>query len=282
MIEGDPSKQNKTNPENKTPDTTAFPASKPLPATRKGEDYRQTKTHDWYDYATLLITVLGLYGLFYYAYWAGVQGIAATFALNAAKSEFDLSERPWIYADGDIIAPISRSPDGSSLSTTVEFTIHNLGYSPAIAVSLYIDDPLYSIPITPDLAVKQSKLCDPSARVSGSPIAPEITVFPSQQGRPEDKLIFLSGFMIPKTMDEKSRQGGKPWQTITPAVVGCIHYGFEFDQSPHQTPFIYQIADIVTKRSSLEFWDPFGINPTISTPKMSLDLRELPSALNPN
>jgi len=44
--------------------------------TGKGKTEGEHKERDWYEWATLVIAVFGLLGLWYYAYWAKVQAVA--------------------------------------------------------------------------------------------------------------------------------------------------------------------------------------------------------------
>jgi hypothetical protein len=77
---------------------------------------------DWYDLTNLVITVFALFGLWYYACWAGVQGVANKESADAAVG----ASRAWMVPTGPTIAR-----EGSDIR--LSFT--NGGKTPAVHLS---------------------------------------------------------------------------------------------------------------------------------------------------
>jgi hypothetical protein len=90
MVEENPASENKPNTGEEQISRTPTTSNKqPDITSDSGTDYREKKQRDCYDWITLSIAILGLFGLWYYAYWAKAQATANTDAANAAKASAD-------------------------------------------------------------------------------------------------------------------------------------------------------------------------------------------------
>ena len=87
MIESEAA-NSKKNSANEPSAATAFVVDKPLPTASESGNSRYDKKRDCYDYISLLIAVLGLGGLWYYAYWSKVQAVSAVTTARSAGETY--------------------------------------------------------------------------------------------------------------------------------------------------------------------------------------------------
>jgi len=130
VVEQDPPAKNEENPASETP-SAAVNARNPNPeASKKCEYQRQRKERDWYDCVTLLIAVLGLIGVWYYAYWSKVQSISTRDAAKAARDTARAAveaNRPWVGPEGQTIDSLRVGE-----IPKVILVLKNFGRSPAL------------------------------------------------------------------------------------------------------------------------------------------------------
>jgi hypothetical protein len=141
MVESNPPEQNKTAGEHQPPAGSLRTGNKePLIATNGHTANRYKKKRDTYDCVSLIIAIAGLFGLWYYAYWARLQAGGTIDAANAARISAEAAK---IQADAAIglsrawMIPATwtlsteRYPDGS-VAEHVEILWANVGHVPAI------------------------------------------------------------------------------------------------------------------------------------------------------
>jgi hypothetical protein len=199
MIEQDPTAKNQQNPSNQPPDTSGVAGGPDGETSNRCKTEGQRKERDWYDGITLGIAVLGLFGLWYYAYWAKVQAIAT----NNSVTQQILSIRPVLYHNG--VDWVEKPSNGLIPSTAkVKVRWKNFGSSLAVrAISaghIYVRPSEQKAPIDP--------ACDENIPVAdGETVG---AVAPNEAGEPK------LGFAPDQNTDEMD---GKVLY-----VSGCIYY----------------------------------------------------------
>lgn len=143
MVESHPAKSNKTNGENEPFAATSLAADKPLPTVSESRNCRRDEERDCYDYISLLIALVGLGGLWYYANWSKVQAvgtlIAAQSASNAANAAKDSAEaelvsvRAWLVPFDIKPPPIAELKPGDSFEIDFQNDGKTIALEPAIS-----------------------------------------------------------------------------------------------------------------------------------------------------
>ena len=156
------------------------------------------------------------------------------------KDQILADNRPWVSVDISITDDLEFGTPMGSLG--LMYLMKNHGRSPAVGV--YISSTVYLWrPGGKEIVAEQSRWCemarqDPTMNSIGGE-----TLFPDQE-RSNPIIFSVSKGAIDNSL--YLLPSGMLSEWISPFIVGCISYRFTFDNSLHQTPFIFQI----TMRSS--------------------------------
>ena len=180
--------------------------------------------------------------------YSQIQASAAASQAQIAQREFELSERPWVYAENiELIDGLTYDINGARI--TLRFWLKNVGHSPAIGTWVNVEP----LPVISDLVIEQKRYCDQFRTYKADPHAIGDTIFPDQVkiqtqtitiGRKDlDTLIET----WTKTIRKSNPHVKKFVIPFTPAVVGCVDYRFPFASGHHQTPIILQLSGVNSK-----------------------------------
>lgn len=174
---------------------------------------------------------------------ANKQAVSAATQALTAQREYELSERPWVYADVMLAKPLTYDVNGASI--TVRFILRNVGHSPAASTLINMAAYPQGAPSrASDPILEQKKLCDPMRLYPPDPHAGGFTLFPNQTPPTEDMTVTISRKEISDTQvaEIKRWRLAKPLNFLAPIIVGCIDYRFEFSPNTHhQTGFIFNL-----------------------------------------
>jgi hypothetical protein len=158
---------------------------------------------------------------------------AALLSAQTAQRQLELSERPWVSIDQVVFgSPLVFDQNGGRI--TLQFLLRNTGNSPAEYVN--IDGEFIPFPLSKErwyVPIEQRRLCD-AIRLQTFKMS-LVTLFPNTTSpysvtftmNPTD---IAQGLIYPEKRD---------W--ITPIIIGCIDYRFEFANGHHQTGFSYYV-----------------------------------------
>jgi hypothetical protein len=277
VVEQDPPAKNEESTASETP-SAAVNARSPNPqAPKKCEYQRQRKERDWYDCVTLIIAVFGLFGVWYYAYWAKVQAIANGNAANAAASaaraatsqaataqqQLELSERPWIKIKHRIVGPLTFGVPGWKepvANAVIEDTVENVGQSVALDVLQWEDIIPLDYESSDKIALaRQNQWCDANRHPAGS--LPGYILFPHD--------AFVQNEIVGPTMETVLKAAKASPKGLTGKVsfvmVGCVSYRipFESPNAPrHETKFMYTLGHPAV--DGVQPWiEPHGTHPEL-------------------
>ncbi len=188
------------------------------------------------------------------------SGIAA----NAAKKSAEVAEktlvaiqRPWVSVKASIASDLKFTPEGGRVS--ILFRLKNIGQTPATGT--WIDARIFPSGPKRDAFTEKKKLC--SRRESASPKGKAMghILFPG------DEVVLIESLPISSKEIEQFRvdmaeyhkdPSLKTFPVISPALVGCVSYGFAFDNSFHSTGIAEDIHRIDPKHPGAAF----GIEPS--------------------
>lgn len=212
-------------------------------------DYCRSKYERYgnWDNVKKIIEVVGVIGLIAYVIINHGLLVATQQQLDLARSEFEATQRPWIFAQtaqiGD--AGLELNPAGMKKSAgfvygfdgawiELVFTLINEGHSPAkrvaILPAIYARDVSTPEKNAVDMQRGWAKTkCDETR--SGETVVGGITLFPNA---PESEKVWMR---MPTA--EVMRLIGTPMTTIM--VTGCVDYQYEFGAGHHQTQFLYEV-----------------------------------------
>jgi hypothetical protein len=165
--------------------------------------------------------------------WLSVAGIFAAYfawrtlsAISGQLEQMKVDQRPWIPPNLAIAGPLVFNDAGASLPIYGDF--ENTGKSPAVSVRVAIFL-FFGIGHT-DNRESQRTRCDAQRYVERPSSGP--VVFPG------DTHFWLSSPGAPRRGMIISNDGA-----AFPSVLGCIIYYSTFDETQHQTRFIYRLRE---------------------------------------
>lgn len=191
---------------------------------------------------------------------SAAQSAAATIqSARAAQQQLELANRPWLTVHPEI-----SSLDFGELGVviTLRLRLRNIGHSPATHVQAIAEAHVGSV----DLEAARRNSCGPgeanfrkhlysstlkrsTTESLNSTEEGDFTVFPKEESYSD---VFLQTGRL--EVQEFFAQAGDLAQKygfhqngVTPAVVGCVNYYFDFDHSQHQTGFAYWVKDAKAK-----------------------------------
>jgi hypothetical protein len=168
------------------------------------------------------------------------QADAARSTANAAKKSADIAEktmvsthRPWVSVSLHIGSGFTFNEQGGNI--TIVFRMKNIGNSPAVGTHINAEA---IIGFGPNDAIVKQKTMIAAARKYSGPIASSF----GQMLFPGDEITEAITFQMSREYIKKSET--KAGKNIIPYIVGCVVYGFSFDESVHKTGFIGQVLQI--------------------------------------
>ena len=193
--------------------------------------------------AILLVLITGTY-TYYSAKQTEATQDAASAAISAAdvaRQTLEAANRPWITAKAEIASPLQFNNAGAS--TTISFSLKNIGHSPAISPQFRAD--IVTLPEkTWQSAEIRQAIKDECNRVgdsfAGSPhLIP--TLFPDDSST----LNFAAGInrdgmanALQQTQSGPSQHPG----SVRLYVVACVDYRWSYASSPQQTGYGFQLG----------------------------------------
>ena len=183
--------------------------------------------------ASTVIIALGavVTGIVAYYQWRALNSTDRTMdeQLQVMRQSLAAGERPWLaLTDVTLLSDIANNPQGTR--ARVRFTLRNVGRTPARGVGasprLYVMSPS-----APDLLSAQERTCE-QARTYFPKLG--AVVFPNETTT-YDFDLSISG----EAIDDAVR--GKTRETLSYVVFGCVTYGFTFDDTVHQTRFMFNV-----------------------------------------
>lgn len=169
----------------------------------------------------------------------GVARQSAGAAITAAKAAekgnrinqqiYAANQRPWVSFEVTVGGPLRYDVNG--MNVTLDFTVRNVGRTPALYVFPAPSLHLRREGHRDDLAVQQ-RLCAQERERPVSQREIGVTVFPGQ--------VVTLPHMIISVSKEEVIAGTLPrTKWLVPIIVGCINYQSAFEEIRHQTRFIY-------------------------------------------
>lgn len=166
---------------------------------------------------------------------AKTQAEAASHTAIMTERQLEMSERPWVSADAEIISPFTFDIRGAHVS--IQFILKNIGHSPAVGI--WIETTFFILGQGhPNPVIEQKKVCDLIQQRSPDPRSLGYTLFPGDQ-------ISQNITVNLNAVDIKKFEKDIHAPFIAPTVAGCVDYKFEFSQGHHQTGFVYDVMKIV-------------------------------------
>ena len=168
------------------------------------------------------------------------------------NQQLDLEQRPWLSADVKILGPLTFDATGNG-NMLVSIAIENTGHSPAS----YAFDETRFVPMgvkrdqtdkgkgfsTPKEA---DRICNTLKQRAENPTnkanAVGYTLFPNRVAVRIQPLQLHSADIKEALAYSRPFQGNANY--IMPIIVGCIDYGFVFEQGRHQTQFSWTVDRI--------------------------------------
>lgn len=166
--------------------------------------------------------------------------VAAQSTANAAKKSADIAEktmvsahRPWVSVRLDIGSGLTFNEQGGNI--IIVFKMKNVGNSPAVGTRV---NAKVILGFNPKDAIIEQKTMLATAQKYPSPIANTFgqMLFPGEEFT-QTISFTISHEAIKKNEIENSGM-------TTPFIVGCVVYGFSFDESIHKTGVIGQVFRI--------------------------------------
>ena len=164
---------------------------------------------------------------------AAQESAKAANAANVLNRDIFLSTvRPWVsFASEGFNGPLTYGEDGASVR--LRFVLQNVGHSPAVGV--HVEAEVFSaLDEQVDLVTRMRQFCD---RIKSAPTGRNFgyVLFPAAPPMTQDINLSISKEVVAKTSVK-----GSP-QFLVPIVIGCIDYKFVFEDTHHQTGFIYTV-----------------------------------------
>jgi hypothetical protein len=176
-----------------------------------------------------------------------LTGIAA----NAAKKSADIAEktmigtqRPWVSVRLNLWSGLKFDEQGGHVSIVLR--MKNVGNSPAVGTHV---DAEVVLGFGPKYAIAEQKRMLATRQKAGPRLVDSTfgyMLFPGEEFLYEINFL-ISREQIKKYQTEMSRDFKKDrtiFKFINPNIVGCVIYGFSFDESVHKTGFIGEIFTV--------------------------------------
>jgi hypothetical protein len=191
----------------------------------------------------LLALVLTLVVLVLYTIYTHDSTLAAQRSADIANKQLEQSSRPWISVKRAVVPPIVFDEKGGSI--TIEFMMKNIGHSPAMYTVLNTDVVLSEVP------VRQTALCGwgHSTWENQEQISHTfgVTILP------DDQLVRRITYRLDAEAIKRASETGHGF--ITPTLVGCADYQFEFAPGHHKTAFVDEVFRADKDHLDSEFAD---------------------------
>lgn len=177
---------------------------------------RQLCIAKWLNAITLFAGIVGIFGLFI------LYG-----TLKTTQRQVDLAHRPWVKP----IISISKSKpiiigDDGSVTFAVEIGLRNVGNMPALHVATHLF--LATQDYRPGHAkIWQREFCTPFRSLPFERFLYP-TLFPGETTTQEEVL----------TLDPREGKAALSRNEMSPIIIGCVDYGYEFSDRHHQTGII--------------------------------------------
>lgn len=147
---------------------------------------------------------------------------------TTALRQFEITDRPWLAVDIELISPLTFDEQGGYL--TFRIFAKNVGRSLAInaTVNTKIVIPIFSGELSGQVIAEQLRVCQ--------------TVdsrFMSYAVFPEQTFVSDRGFRLGQQELEQSRIMNT--DAVEIYLVGCVDYQFSGHEAHHQTRFVYQV-----------------------------------------
>lgn len=198
------------------------------PSFRAGRDVTTVRNRpgrlEYVSFAVGLLTLLALavYTLINYQLY------------KTTRRQFEMSERPWVYADVSVVGPLVFEKDGSA-HVTLRFDLKNIGHSVAVSVNPSVGLFALQTGLPEEIAVDRRRICGQRpSRTHG------MTVFPGQKKPP----YFIKPSMTAARVEPGRLKFAKPRAGLLELhIIGCIEYRASFSSTDHQTGFNYDLAE---------------------------------------
>lgn len=184
-------------------------------------------------------------------------------------NSFIATQRPWIPPNVQVEGPLTWGPNGATI--TLRFVLRNIGLTPAMNVFVYFE--LYPMGADFPRPVEKQKSVSDRIRQSAGTRPIGYTIFPGETLQ-VDSSKSISRDDIKRIAVWIKKTHGDTTISFIPVIVGAISYRFASGDEEHQTGFIFHLAQIDPKNSSLL---PSSIYPEKGDVPASL-LRLIPDA----
>jgi hypothetical protein len=220
-----------------------------------------------------------LIGLFCYAHSASIQAVANKRSADAglisaqtAQAQLELSERPWVSVDFEILQPLSFDDKGASLG--VRWHLKNIGHS--IASKVTVRDTLFAVNLTGKFVdiysspvAEESRMCEPTPWLTEmSSIITGFRLFPDEDvSRLDTARVSQADIAKANTWLNTPKPTG-PLDSVGIMLVGCVTYQSIFGH--HHTGFLRVLGAAQPDGSTTIRITPSGTHPDLTLEQFSI------------
>ncbi len=188
-----------------------------------------------------------------YTGFTGILLLMNKCSLDETRTEFEINQRPWVYADETAAAgPLTFDANGRIFRLKVQF--HNSGNTPATFVYinglLIIDEPSESFSPFARRKTQQRRCAAVRDSQSTNPQT-QLTLFPKTHWD-----VSSWGAYVKREDIEKARRQQGMLRTL-PYLIFCMDYRFTYTNDPHLTTELFSLtSDTPVSLFSMNAGDP--------------------------
>jgi hypothetical protein len=207
------------------------------PPDTDAENRHAAERHYWnrqivVQWAMVYVALLTFGAVAAYAYWAWQQ-------VQVMDRTLEISERPWVSVDFEMLQPLRFDDKGASLS--MELHLKNIGHSVASNITFReklfpvnltdLFKRIYSLPVNEEL-----EMCKPTPWQQEMPIITGFRLFPNEEATPKDIARASKSDIARGNVWLNTPNATEPLNRIGIMLVGCIVYDSPFGH--HHTGFL--------------------------------------------